>query len=76
MRFAMVSYINMATFKHRIEGYFCCLLLMSLRVVWDMLKQVASNVTEVKNLVSVSLPVRIFEPRSYLEVRLCRPFNI
>jgi hypothetical protein len=36
-------------------------------VVWDMLKQVASNVTEAKNLVNVSLPVRIFEARSYLE---------
>ncbi len=34
----------------------------------DIIKQLASNVTQAKNLISVSLPVRLFEPRSYLEV--------
>jgi len=36
-------------------------------VVWDLLKQVASNVTQSKNIINISLPVRLFEPRSYLE---------
>jgi hypothetical protein len=35
-------------------------------IVWEVLKQVASSVTK-SNLISISLPVRLFEPRSYLE---------
>lgn len=37
-------------------------------VVWDVLKQMASKVTTLQ-LTTISLPVRLFEPRSYLEVR-------
>jgi len=36
-------------------------------IVWDFFKQIATNLNQAKNLVSLSLPVRIFEPRSYLE---------
>eukprot|EP00743_Colponemidia_sp_Colp-15_P000527 GILK01000592.1.p1 GENE.GILK01000592.1~~GILK01000592.1.p1 ORF type:complete len:588 (-),score=111.82 GILK01000592.1:185-1948(-) len=39
-------------------------------VIMDMLKQAGSNMLEGKNVVNISLPVRIFEPRSMLE-RIC-----
>jgi hypothetical protein len=36
-------------------------------VVWDLLKQLGSNLVEGKDLVNLSMPVGIFEPRSFLE---------
>jgi len=36
-------------------------------LIWDVFKQVAANVTQRKNLINIALPVRLFEPRSYLE---------
>ncbi|KAL6062324.1 Oxysterol-binding protein 4 [Balamuthia mandrillaris] len=43
-------------------------------VAWDVVKQIGSNIIEGKDLVSVSLPVYLFEPRSFLE-RLCDGFS-
>lgn len=37
------------------------------RVAWDFIKSVGKSVLEGKNLVHITLPVRIFEPRSFLE---------
>eukprot|EP00696_Hemimastix_kukwesjijk_P004896 gnl/Hemi2/16262_TR5406_c0_g1_i1.p1 gnl/Hemi2/16262_TR5406_c0_g1~~gnl/Hemi2/16262_TR5406_c0_g1_i1.p1 ORF type:complete len:410 (-),score=155.90 gnl/Hemi2/16262_TR5406_c0_g1_i1:252-1481(-) len=39
-------------------------------IMWEFLKSVGSAILEGKDLLSVSLPVRIFEPRSFLE-RIC-----
>lgn len=36
-------------------------------VAMDVLKQLGSNVIKSKSLINISFPVRIFEPRSYLE---------
>eukprot|EP01103_Thecamoeba_quadrilineata_P019714 TRINITY_DN8109_c0_g1_i1.p1 TRINITY_DN8109_c0_g1~~TRINITY_DN8109_c0_g1_i1.p1 ORF type:complete len:366 (-),score=67.74 TRINITY_DN8109_c0_g1_i1:58-1155(-) len=36
-------------------------------VVWDVLKQLGNNLTQGHNIINISLPVKIFEPRSYLE---------
>eukprot|EP01103_Thecamoeba_quadrilineata_P012075 TRINITY_DN3028_c0_g1_i3.p1 TRINITY_DN3028_c0_g1~~TRINITY_DN3028_c0_g1_i3.p1 ORF type:complete len:132 (-),score=18.65 TRINITY_DN3028_c0_g1_i3:856-1215(-) len=36
-------------------------------VVWELLKQLGNNITQGHNILNVSLPVKIFEPRSYLE---------
>lgn len=38
--------------------------------MWDLAKQIGSNLLEGKDLVSVSLPVYLFEPRSFLH-RVC-----
>lgn len=37
------------------------------RAIWDFIKNIGASVFEGKDLVSVSLPVYIFEPRSFLE---------
>eukprot|EP00163_Fabomonas_tropica_P030325 TRINITY_DN679_c1_g1_i13.p1 TRINITY_DN679_c1_g1~~TRINITY_DN679_c1_g1_i13.p1 ORF type:complete len:408 (-),score=133.68 TRINITY_DN679_c1_g1_i13:373-1596(-) len=37
------------------------------KVAWNLVKQIGSNIMEGKDLTRVSLPVRIFEPRSFLE---------
>ncbi|KAL6050876.1 Oxysterol-binding protein 4 [Balamuthia mandrillaris] len=39
-------------------------------VIWEILKQVGASITSVKEITNVSLPVTVFEPRSYLQ-RLC-----
>lgn len=36
-------------------------------LIWDFIKSVGSNIFEGKNLLNVSLPVVLFEPRSFLE---------
>jgi len=38
--------------------------------MWDLVKKIGSNLLEGKDLVSVSLPVYLFEPRSFLH-RVC-----
>jgi hypothetical protein len=42
-------------------------LAMQRKVAWDLVKQVGNNLMEGKDLTRVSLPVQIFEPRSFLE---------
>eukprot|EP01087_Luapelamoeba_hula_P017794 TRINITY_DN5639_c0_g1_i2.p1 TRINITY_DN5639_c0_g1~~TRINITY_DN5639_c0_g1_i2.p1 ORF type:complete len:398 (-),score=72.38 TRINITY_DN5639_c0_g1_i2:172-1365(-) len=37
------------------------------KAVWDMLGAFGKNLTSKKNLTSISFPVSVFEPRSYLE---------
>lgn len=39
-------------------------------VSWDLIKQIGRNILEGRDLVSISMPVRLFEPRSFLQ-RLC-----
>src|SRR3990167_2655304 len=39
-------------------------------IVWDVMKQIGRNIMQGKNLTSVSLPVFVCEPRSYLQ-RIC-----
>jgi len=36
-------------------------------VMWDMVKQLGQNIVQSKDLTSISMPVRVFEPRSYLQ---------
>jgi len=36
-------------------------------VVWDIIKQMGHNITHGQSLINVTMPVTIFEPRSYLE---------
>lgn len=36
-------------------------------VAWELVKQVGSSLLEGRDLVSVSLPVKLFEPRSFLQ---------
>jgi hypothetical protein len=36
-------------------------------VAWDLIKSVGSNILEGKDLVNTSLPIYLFEPRSFLE---------
>jgi len=36
-------------------------------VVWDLIKQMGQNVTQGVSIINISMPVSIFEPRSYLE---------
>jgi len=36
-------------------------------VVWDLIKQLGQNITQGHSLINITLPVRIFEPRSYLQ---------
>jgi len=36
-------------------------------VVWDLIKQLGQNLTQGQSLINISMPVRIFEPRSYLQ---------
>jgi hypothetical protein len=36
-------------------------------VVWDLVKSFGKNLVGSKDLIGISLPVRLFEPRSYLE---------
>eukprot|EP01089_Gocevia_fonbrunei_P013473 TRINITY_DN3463_c0_g1_i1.p1 TRINITY_DN3463_c0_g1~~TRINITY_DN3463_c0_g1_i1.p1 ORF type:complete len:406 (-),score=109.39 TRINITY_DN3463_c0_g1_i1:15-1232(-) len=60
---------------HKDGGYTCSLSEEALKrqkgVIWDIIKQLGGSITgfgkKNKDLIGVSLPVRIFEPRSYLE---------
>lgn len=36
-------------------------------VGWDLIKQVGTSLLEGRDLIHVSLPVRVFEPRSFLQ---------
>lgn len=38
-----------------------------LRALWDLISSIGKNVVNRKNLAGVSLPVTVFEPRSYLQ---------
>ena len=50
------------------------LLTFSCSVAWDVVKQVGAALWEGKDLVTVTLPVYLFEPRSFLE-RLADGFS-
>jgi hypothetical protein len=36
-------------------------------IVWELLRQFGQAITQGRDLTSVSLPIQLFEPRSYLE---------
>lgn len=52
-------------------GYICTLseedLASQRGVIWDLVKSFGKNLVAAKELTSISMPVRLFEPRSYLE---------
>jgi hypothetical protein len=52
-------------------GYICTLseedLASQRGVIWDLVKSFGKNIVAAKELTSISMPVRLFEPRSYLE---------
>jgi hypothetical protein len=52
-------------------GYICTLseedLASQRGVIWDLVKSFGKNLVASKELTSISMPVRLFEPRSYLE---------
>ena len=47
---------------------FIFLYFLKIRVVWDLIKQIGQNLTNGTSLTSITLPITISEPRSYLEM--------